>query len=208
MIRTILKAILKLVSLPLRMLIKVILRMQTITSVRVQFGDVFEALRQSAHANNIERAKRKYNIHPSVYWGEDTLVYGDGKIYVGENTYFGRYSFILSHPVGIILKIGKHCAISHGVHIRTEQNKKKAHYKEDLSCPPLGADIVIGDYVWIGAHSFIRGGITIGSNSIIGANSVVTHDIPANTVYGGVPARFIRYKDSYRIDQPVNGDGK
>ncbi|CDT94444.1 DapH/DapD/GlmU-related protein [Vibrio coralliirubri] len=51
-----------------------------------------------------------------------------------------------------------------------------------------------GEGVWIGANTVILPGVTIGSNVAIGANSVVTKDIPSNTVYGGVPAKFIKNK--------------
>lgn len=52
--------------------------------------------------------------------------------------------------------------------------------------------IVIEDNVWIGANVAIMPGVTIGKNSVIGAGSVVTHDIPANVVAFGTPCRVIR----------------
>lgn len=45
---------------------------------------------------------------------------------------------------------------------------------------------------WIGAGSTICPGVTIGENCVIGAGSVVTKDVPDNTVYAGVPAKFIK----------------
>jgi maltose O-acetyltransferase len=57
--------------------------------------------------------------------------------------------------------------------------------------------IAIGDYVWIGTNAFICAGVSVGNNSIIGANSVVTKDVPADSVVGGVPARLIHYKSAY-----------
>lgn len=52
--------------------------------------------------------------------------------------------------------------------------------------------IHIGDNVWIGAGVNVMPGITIGRNSIIGAGSVVTKDVPANVVAAGVPCRVIK----------------
>lgn len=52
--------------------------------------------------------------------------------------------------------------------------------------------IVIGSNVWIGAHATILRGVTIGNNAVIAAGAVVTKDVPANTVAGGVPARVLR----------------
>ena len=46
--------------------------------------------------------------------------------------------------------------------------------------------------VWIGAGAIILPGVTVGENAVIGAGSVVTHDVPANTVAAGNPAKIIR----------------
>ena len=61
-------------------------------------------------------------------------------------------------------------------------------------------DRVVGDpkpvkleeNVWVGEDAMICKGVTIGANSIIGARSVVTKDVPKNTIYAGNPATFIR----------------
>lgn len=52
--------------------------------------------------------------------------------------------------------------------------------------------IVIERNVWIGAGATIIGGVTVGENSVVGAGSVVTHDVPPNTLVGGNPAKVIR----------------
>ena len=52
--------------------------------------------------------------------------------------------------------------------------------------------IAIGKNVWIGANATITSGVTIGDNAIVAAGAVVTRDVPANTVVGGVPARVIK----------------
>ncbi|MCG9579488.1 acyltransferase [Vibrio tubiashii] len=58
------------------------------------------------------------------------------------------------------------------------------------------ADVSIGSYCWIGANVFINPGIEVGNNSVVGANSVVTKNIPENEIWAGVPAKFIRKKTS------------
>jgi acetyltransferase-like isoleucine patch superfamily enzyme len=52
--------------------------------------------------------------------------------------------------------------------------------------------IVIEKNVWIGAGATIIGGVTVGENSVVAAGSVVTKDVPPNTLVGGNPARVIR----------------
>jgi acetyltransferase-like isoleucine patch superfamily enzyme len=54
------------------------------------------------------------------------------------------------------------------------------------------APINIGKKVWIGANVVITKGVTIGDNSVIAAGAVVTHDIPANVIAAGVPAKILR----------------
>lgn len=61
------------------------------------------------------------------------------------------------------------------------------------------APIIVGKNVWIGSNSTILSGVTIGDNAIVAAGAVVTHDVPANTIVGGVPARKIK-------DIPVGGE--
>lgn len=55
--------------------------------------------------------------------------------------------------------------------------------------------ITVEDGVWIGAGSTVLQGVTIGSGSIIAAGSVVTNSVPTNCLYGGVPAKMIKYLD-------------
>jgi acetyltransferase-like isoleucine patch superfamily enzyme len=52
----------------------------------------------------------------------------------------------------------------------------------------------VGNNVWIGYGACILRGVTVGDNAVIGTNSVVTKDVPANAVVGGVPARLIRMR--------------
>ena len=60
------------------------------------------------------------------------------------------------------------------------------------------APIVLGKKVWVGSNATILQGVTIGDNAVIAAGAVVTKDVPANTIVGGVPARVIK-----RIDESI-----
>jgi len=61
----------------------------------------------------------------------------------------------------------------------------------------IGKPIVIERGVWIAAGAIVIGGVTVGENSVVAAGSVVTKDVPPNTLVGGNPARVIR-----RISEP------
>ncbi|UUV98212.1 sugar O-acetyltransferase [Vagococcus luciliae] len=56
----------------------------------------------------------------------------------------------------------------------------------------FGYPITIKDNVWVGANSIILPGVTVGKNAVIAAGSVVTKDVPDNTIVGGNPAKLIR----------------
>ena len=58
--------------------------------------------------------------------------------------------------------------------------------------------IKIGDNVYIGTGCIILPGVTIGDNVIIGAGSIVTKDCKSNSVYAGIPARYIKSLEEYR----------
>ncbi|MGL9729055.1 virginiamycin A acetyltransferase [Enterococcus sp. DIV0756] len=63
-------------------------------------------------------------------------------------------------------------------------------------------DIIIGNDVWIGYEATILSGVTIGDGAIIGAKAVVTKDVPAYSVVGGVPAKKIKHRfDSETIQK-------
>lgn len=52
--------------------------------------------------------------------------------------------------------------------------------------------VVIGNGVWIGANVTILGGVNIGDGAVVAAGAVVTKDVPAKTLVGGVPAKVIK----------------
>ncbi|WP_419866247.1 DapH/DapD/GlmU-related protein [Ornithinimicrobium cerasi] len=54
------------------------------------------------------------------------------------------------------------------------------------------APIVIGDNVWIGSNVTVLAGVTLGANAVVAAASVVTKDVPPDTVVVGTPARVVR----------------
>jgi acetyltransferase-like isoleucine patch superfamily enzyme len=110
------------------------------------------------------------------------------KLYIGAHTYINRNTFL---DATLSLVIGEYCAIGPGCYITDHDHGL------DISLPPLQQPLVsqptrIGNRVWIGANVTVLKGVTIGDDTVIGAGSVVTKDIPANMIVAGVPARVIR----------------
>ena len=72
-----------------------------------------------------------------------------------------------------------------------------AGYKDtkNLLHDPIIRDVTIGENCWITSRVIILGGVTIGDDVIIGAGSVVTHDIPSNCFAAGNPCKVIKFLD-------------
>lgn len=136
----------------------------------------------------------KYNLHDTFYFnGEDILMYGEGDIFIDENTYIGRLSRI-QVAKGFSVYIGKNCKIGPHFQVWTQSNNVDCDFSNNSKIIQKYGNIIIGDAVWIGTNVVISPGVTIGNNCVIGAYSVVSSDVPDFAIVGGVPAKLIRYK--------------
>jgi acetyltransferase-like isoleucine patch superfamily enzyme len=86
------------------------------------------------------------------------------------------------------ITIGDGALIGHNVVLATLNHDIDPNKR----CTMHPAPIVIGKNVWIGANATVVPGVTIGDGSIIAAGAVVTKDVPANVIVGGVPAKVIK----------------
>jgi len=122
----------------------------------------------------------------------------------GQGVRIGKGTRIVSKDVGgtfgsepYLVRIGDNCSMAAGVRFITHDGGVWALRKDhpDLDC---FAPIEIKDNVIVGMNSIIMMGVTIGPNCVIGAGSVVTRDIPPDSVAAGVPAKVIMSLEEYR----------
>ena len=106
-------------------------------------------------------------------------------IHVGENVFINACCHFQDHG-GVT--IGDGCQIGHNVVFATLNHGLQPE-ERGITYP---APIVLGKNVWVGSNSTILQGVTIGDNAVIAAGAVVTKDVEAGTIVGGVPARFIK----------------
>jgi maltose O-acetyltransferase len=108
----------------------------------------------------------------------------------GYNIFLGEQFFANHHCVMLdaaTIHIGDRVLLGPGVHLYTTTHPLNA--EERASGMQLVAPIVLEDDCWIGGNSVIMPGVTIGARAVIGAGSVVTRSIPADTVAVGNPCR-------------------
>jgi acetyltransferase-like isoleucine patch superfamily enzyme len=117
----------------------------------------------------------------------------EGVVSIGAKTVMGQECTISAFQH---VSIGRECVIAdrvmlidfdHGMVEVERPIRLQGSYKRDTR---------VGNNVWIGYGACILRGVTVGDNAVIGTNAVVTKDVPANAVVGGVPARVIRMREA------------
>lgn len=157
--------------------------------------------------------KAKLICYPIYMRGKKSMVYGAGlnvgygcrfdlintekvTLQIGENFELGDYCHIVAVDR---VKIGNNVMVASKVFI-SDCNHGSYSCSEggsEPSEPPRyralsSSPVIIGNNVWIGDNAVILAGVHIGDGCVIGANSVVNHDIETNTIAVGVPARVVK----------------
>ena len=142
-----------------------------------------------------------------VWVGDGTKIRcHEGEVVIGPKTVLGQECTISAFQH---VRIGEQCVIAdramfidfdHGSVEVDRPIRQQGIYKRDVD---------VGANVWIGYGACILRGVRVGDNAIIGTNSVVTRDVPANAVVGGVPARILRMRarpKTLRWPDPIEPD--
>jgi Acetyltransferase (isoleucine patch superfamily) len=159
------------------------------------YADVQRTMRLCAEMNTGYHTEAEVRGYLSQITGtdvDDTVrVFPPFNINYGLTTRFGRDSFVNFGCTflalgGITIEegafIGPHCVLA------TEYHPEEPAKRHSLLTKP----ITIGRNAWLGADVKVLAGVTIGENAIVAAGSVVTKDVPPDTVVAGSPARIIR----------------
>ncbi len=111
-------------------------------------------------------------------------------VHVGENTWINNnFTAIAEHTS---ITIGANCLIGSNVEILDSDFHGMIVSERRLSRPESAAPVVIGNDVFIGNNAVILKGVTVGDGAVISNRALVVSDVPARTIVGGVPAKFIR----------------
>lgn len=153
----------------------------------------------------------KSHLKGNIIVGENSKL---SNVYLAGTIEIGKYTSVWGPNTDIYSRlnkvcIGNFCSIARNVSIQEFNHKTdrltnyfifQNFFKEDISQDINSkGSVLIGNDVWIGAHSVILSGAEIGDGAIIGANSVVTGKIPAFAIAGGIPAKVIKYRFSPEI---------
>ncbi|WP_349239785.1 acyltransferase [Patulibacter sp. SYSU D01012] len=134
----------------------------------------------------------RLEIGPQAFFEDGVwLTAGErGRIRIGGGTFLNLGVMVAAEG---LVDIGEHCMAANGCLITDAD-----HRFDDPETPvpwqgfTTKGPTVLGDNVWLGANVVVTSGVTIGRRSVVGANSVVTTDIPPWSVAAGVPARVLR----------------
>jgi acetyltransferase-like isoleucine patch superfamily enzyme len=141
--------------------------------------------------NNVTLNSRNYGYHANMYGPVKLMADRPGAIIkIGSNS---RINGACVHACGRV-EIGRNCLIAANVQIidSNGHNTSFDHVENRINTNGKIYPVIIGDNVWIGLNAIILPGVNIGDGSIIGANTVVTTDVPSMVIFSGNPGSVIK----------------
>lgn len=145
--------------------------------------------------NHILQLDNNCIFNNSIFYFEDS----NCRIRIGSQTTATGVELAVTEP-GRKIVVGHDCMFSHPTVVRTGDSHSIIDKNSGLRINQ-GSDVFINDHVWIGANAIILKGVTIGSNSIIGTNSVVTRSVEPYTLVAGAPAKVIKENISWKRER-------
>ena len=150
----------------------------------------------------VTEIRRRYEILKELLGEchEDTIIEPPFRCDEGPNLFIGRHFYanynltVLDYDkitIGNNVMFGPNVTLSSATH-----NVDWSIRNKDNGMDIEGAPIVIEDNVWLGANVVVMPGVTIGKHSVVAAGSVVTNDVPPDTIVAGVPAKVVKKLNS------------
>ncbi len=131
------------------------------------------------------RVGRRVVFYPGIW------IFTGRRLVVGDDVDFA-YGVLVTSDGGVT--IGDRTLIGYGARILSSNHRIPERPLRIFDSGHEKAPVVIGPDVWIGANAIVLPGVTIGEGAVVAAGSVVTKDVPAWTIVGGVPAKAIRQR--------------
>lgn len=148
-------------------------------------------------------SKRLKNVGKNPVFYRMSSIINPSVVRVGDNFALGEYSVVdANNSHGVYF--GDNILIANRVYFRAANHKyellhvpinQQGHESPQFPYKEGFYSIVVEDNVWIGTNVTILPGVKIGEGSIVAAGAVVTKDIPAYAICGGVPAKILRYRN-------------
>ena len=134
-----------------------------------------------------EKSKMSIGDRVSVRPCSEVFAVESGKLEIGNDVFINR---------GVIIGAANSVVLGDGVTIGPNTCIYDHNHSKNGGNGFDSEPIIIEDKVWIGANVSILKGVTIGKNSVVGAGAVVTKDVPANSIYVGVPQSKVFLKSA------------
>lgn len=150
--------------------------------------------------NNEIRIEKDVTLHEE---GSSLWIDGDSnKIIIGRNTSI-RSAHLCAQEINTCIEIGSNCMLSNTIEIRTSDSHAIYDRINQRRINPAKS-VKIEDKVWISAKVVIMKGVTIRTGSIVGYGSLVTKDVPPNSLVAGRPAKLIKENIFWTKELPSN----
>jgi acetyltransferase-like isoleucine patch superfamily enzyme len=134
------------------------------------------------------------NVGPGARLSPALSIRNPERISIGAGAHIGQWSHLWAGDHAGRITIGDHALLAPEVFLTASDYDFDSSDGPVMDLPKRERDITIGANTWLGAKVVVVAGVTIGEGAIVAAGSVVTKDVPAGAVVGGVPAKVIRQR--------------